>query len=75
MCSEGLDAANLHKFYHLLADDILGSFPQAVFDAAQLLVYEENIVSHTQAINAGRQRPITWKYHQWLSLLFARSVI
>jgi hypothetical protein len=36
----------------------------------QLLVYEENIVSYTQIINAKRHRPVVWKYYQWLSLLF-----
>ena len=34
--------------------------------------YEEKIVSHTAAINAGRphDRQIKWKYFQWLALLF-----
>ena len=36
----------------------------------QLLIYEENIVRHTQAINEKRHRPIVWKYYQWLTLLF-----
>ncbi len=35
-----------------------------------LLRYEQNIVSHTLAINENRSRPIVWKYYQWLSLLF-----
>ncbi len=37
----------------------------------QILLYEENIVRHTQAINEKRHRPVTWKYFQWLTLLFA----
>ena len=36
----------------------------------QLLIYEENIVRHTQTINENRHRPIVWKYFQWLTLLF-----
>jgi hypothetical protein len=68
--NEGLDESNLHKFYRLLVTDILGNFSTAPLSTAQLLMYEENIVSHTQTINKNRTRPITWKYHQWLSLLF-----
>lgn len=65
---EGLDASNLHHFFHNLVAGSL--FPTAQLDQMQLLRYEENIVRHTQHINAKRQRPITWKYYQWLTLLF-----
>ena len=72
---EGLDKDNLHFFFHYLADSPLFSY--VGIDTGQfritrdlLLSYEENIVRHTQAINAKRRRPITWKYYQWLTLLF-----
>ena len=64
---EGLTSENLHHFYkaldlHLQAD--------AQITCADLLRHEHNIVSHTLAINEKRDRPIVWKYYQWLSLLF-----
>ena len=65
---EGLDASNIHRFFHNLV--LAPLFPQAKIDKMQLLRYEENIVRHTQRINEKRARPITWKYHQWLTLLF-----
>lgn len=64
---EGLDSDNLHYFYkelHLHWRD------GAVISKADLLRYEQNIVSHTHAINDKRSEPIEWKYFQWLSLLF-----
>ena len=66
---EGLDEQNIHKFFHNLVNHEL--FPLASIDKMQLLAYEENIVRHTQRINEKRERPITWKYYQWLTLLFA----
>jgi len=65
---EGLDESNIHHFYYNLVNDSL--FPTGRLDRQQLLAYEENIVSHTQRINRERRQPITWKYHQWLTLLF-----
>jgi len=65
---EGLDESNIHRFFHNFLGHEL--FPQAKLDRIQLLRYEENIVSHTQRINEKRHRPITWKYFQWLTLLF-----
>lgn len=73
---EGLDADNIHRFFHHLADSPLFSRSGTQLDGImisrdQLLAYEENIGRHTAAINQGRQlRPIVWKYYQWLSLLF-----
>ncbi len=67
---EGLDKDNLHKFYHALVNSNLFWGDTTELDKAQLLAYEENIVHHTQAINAKRHRPVVWKYFQWLSLLF-----
>ncbi len=67
---EGLDKDNLHNFYHALVNSDLFWNDSAELSKEQLLVYEENIVHHTQAINAKRHRPVVWKYYQWLSLLF-----
>ena len=67
-CREGLDADNLHFFYQQLK---LTHQPQAALHPNALLQYEQNIVNHTQWLNEGRERPIEWKYYQWLSLLFA----
>ena len=65
---EGMNAENLHHFYREL-DIHLQQGSQITRE--DLLRYEHNIVSHTLAINEKRQRPIIWKYYQWLSLLFA----
>jgi len=72
---EGLDTDNLHHFFHHLANSPLFSNASVQLDGLQisrdqLMAYEQNIVSHTQAINEKRHRPIVWKYYQWLSLLF-----
>lgn len=66
-CREGLDTDNLHFYYKQLQ---LGWLPQAAMHPDRLLAYEQNIVAHTQWLNEGRERPIEWKYYQWLSLLF-----
>ena len=67
---EGMDADNLHRFYHELvrSDLFWNDFSQVTKE--QILVYEQNIVRHTQSLNEKRQRPIAWKYYQWLTLLF-----
>ncbi len=67
---EGLDADSLHNFYHALVNSNLFWNELAPLSKEQLLVYEENIVRHTQTINEKRRRPIVWKYYQWLTLLF-----
>lgn len=67
-CPEGVDADNLHYFYQQLK---IYRQPGALISQAALLQYEQNIVAHTQWLNEGRERPIEWKYYQWLSLLFA----
>lgn len=65
---EGLDESNTHRFFHNLVTHQL--FPLGRLNRLQLLRYEENIVRHTRRINENRRRPITWKYFQWLTLLF-----
>ena len=74
---EGLDKDNLHVFYHHLGDSPLFSTADPTADVPgfhisrdMLLTYEQNIVRHTQVINEKRQRPIGWKYYQWLTLIF-----
>lgn len=67
---EGLDSNNTHYFYQVLISQNLfwNDFTQITKE--QLLTYDENIVRHTQQINEKRSEPITWKYFQWLSLIF-----
>ena len=65
---EGMNAENLHHYYRELDIHLQEG---SRITREDLLRYEHNIVSHTLAINEKRQRPIVWKYHQWLSLLFA----
>jgi hypothetical protein len=67
---EGVDASNIHHFYHALVNSNLFWNEQIKLSKEQILVYEENIVKHTQAINEHRTTPIVWKYYQWLNLLF-----
>lgn len=68
---EGLDKDNLHVFYHELIRSDLFWNDKSKISKEQILVYEQNIVSHTQALNEKRDRPIVWKYYQWLTLLFS----
>lgn len=67
---EGLDADNIHKFYHNLVNSNLFWNNQCLLSKEQILLYEENIVRHTQTINEKRHRLVVWKYFQWLTLLF-----
>jgi len=68
---EGLDADNIHKFYHhLINSNMFRNDGDRKLSKEQILLYEENIVRHTQTINEKRHRPVVWKYYQWLTLLF-----
>jgi hypothetical protein len=74
---EGLGKDELHEFYHNLGDSPLFSYadPSAALPGFRisrdmLLTYEQNVVHHTKAINDKREKPIVWKYFQWLSLIF-----
>lgn len=67
---EGLDKDNIHYFYHELTRSNLFWDQHVPLSREQLLSYEENIVHYTQEINNKRNRPVVWKYYQWLSLLF-----
>lgn len=67
---EGVNKDNLHHFFHAFKESVSFFNGSNSISREQLLVYEENIVRHTQSINAKRERPVVWKYYQWLSLLF-----
>lgn len=70
---EGLDGDNVHRFHHELVLRIPESERPELPDLA-LLEYDQNIVRHTQRISERRvargDEPITWKYFQYLALLF-----
>lgn len=67
---EGLDTDNIHKFYHALIQSDFFNSERCSLRKEHVLHYEENIVRHTQTINAKRSRKVVWKYYQWLTLLF-----
>ncbi len=67
---EGLTHNNLHNFYHALVESNL-FWNNCRLSREQILVYEENIARHTRTINVRRDRPVVWKYFQWLTLVFA----
>ncbi|MCL4439962.1 MAG: restriction endonuclease subunit R, partial [Firmicutes bacterium] len=64
---EGLDENNVSRFYHHLTNRL---YDRAQLPKDLLLTYDQNIVRHTLAIRGKRERPITWKYFQYLALLF-----
>ena len=67
---EGLDESNVHWFHHELCRIPHGLRPRLPNDL--LLAHDQSIVSVTQQLNQSRllngQRPIQWKYFQYLSL-------
>lgn len=67
---KGLDHDNLHYFYHALVSSPLFWNDLCDLSKERILLYEENIVGHTQMINEKRHRSVEWKYYQWLTLLF-----
>lgn len=68
---EGMDENNIFRFHHALVT-YFPSLPELT--TAILLEYDQNIVKHTRNMNERRidhgEKPITWKYFQYLSLLF-----
>jgi hypothetical protein len=68
---EGLDENNVHHFHHALTAQL---FNLTQLPTELLLEYDQNIVRHTQRLNARRitrgEEPIVWKYFQYLTLLF-----
>lgn len=69
--TDGLDENNIHHLHHALKGVIVNTDQ---LSAELLLEYDQNIVKHTQRLNERRitrgEVPITWKYFQYLSLLF-----
>jgi hypothetical protein len=69
---EGLDENNVHRFHHALINQITGELPGISKD--ELLAFDQNIVRHTLVMNEQRElrreRPVVWKYYQYLALLF-----
>lgn len=68
---EGLDESNVHWFHHELCRIPHELRPRLSNDL--LLAHDQSIVSVTQQLNQSRlrhgERPIRWKYFQYLSLL------
>ena len=54
----------------LICKELIERIADTSLTAAQLLEYDHNIVSHTDAINRERENRITWKYFQYLALMF-----
>jgi hypothetical protein len=69
---EGLDENNVHHFHHALTSQL---FNLTQLSTDLLLEYDQNIVTHTLRLNDRRitrgEKPIVWKYFQYLALLFA----
>ena len=70
---EGLDADNVHRFHHALCLHLPAERRPALPDEV-LLEHDQAIVAVTARLNEPRivrgERPITWKYFQYLALLF-----
>jgi hypothetical protein len=70
---EGMDENNIHRFYHAITLHIpVEQRPELTDDV--LLEHDQSIVAVTQRLNQRRitrgERPIIWKYFQYLALLF-----
>jgi hypothetical protein len=66
--SEYLTEDNITGFYQIMKSRRLFEYKELPWD--MLLLYDQNIVRHTQTINHKRDENIRWKYFQYLSLLF-----
>jgi hypothetical protein len=64
---EGYDENNISKYYYSLISQL---FDTTEISKNQLLVYDQNIYSHTIKISENQHKPIVWKYFQYLALLF-----
>ena len=64
---EGLDENNISLYCKYLSGL---STNRMRIPREMLLRYDQNIVRHTQAIRGKHDRPVTWKYFQYLALLF-----
>lgn len=64
---EGLDENNISRFYHFLSGRL---FDRKELNKDILLQYDQNIISHSLKMSGRREPAVTWKYFQYLSLLF-----
>ena len=64
---EGYDENNVSYFHLELVKRL---FANPLLTAAQLRHYDENIFAHTERISEKRPTRISWKYFQYLALLF-----
>jgi len=73
------DRTGLHRFFEAIAGVLPTVTDGNVIPLDRLQSYEQNILEHTQAINASRMRhsqpKIDWKYHQYLALLFTEMFL
>lgn len=65
---EGCDENNVSYFHHRLVERL---FDRQELGRDLLLSYDQNIYRHTQAIAGRREPDVSWKYFQYLALLFA----
>lgn len=64
---EGYDGNNISYFHHALVAKL---YHNNFLTKELLLQYDQNIYSHTKTISEKRHEPISWKYFQYLALLF-----
>lgn len=64
---EGWDENNISRFHHRITERL---FERGDLGNDLLLAYDQNIFSYTRVIAGKRDPVITWKYFQYLSLLF-----
>ncbi|QQE11528.1 DEAD/DEAH box helicase family protein [Planctomycetota bacterium] len=68
-----------HHFYEAIANALPTVADDNVLQVDRLTEYEQNIQQHTAKMNEARahhgQPMITWKYHQYLSLLFTEMYL
>ncbi|WP_400194248.1 DEAD/DEAH box helicase family protein [Hymenobacter sp. B81] len=62
---EGYEVDGRSHYFHTLVNRLYGSVD---LSEDRLRLYDDNISRHTKEI--GRLRPVTWKYFQYLALLF-----
>lgn len=64
---EGTDDNNVSNFYNFLDNELRKNIS---ISREKLKQYDENIVRHTESINFLRPDKVSWKYFQYLYLLF-----
>lgn len=78
--AEGIDErTGLHRFHETIASALPLVGGRGAIQVDRLREYEQNILNHTKTINDARARhakpAITWKYHQYLALLFTEMFL